>query len=147
MSPDFRKTQATEAHHAAYETLKAAPASTFSSPDEKIALLRFVAWFGVASDVVHTDAVNKGWWEQDRNDGEALCLVHSEVSECLEAIRNGNPPDDKCPAFTNTEIEAADAIIRLMDLAAKRGWRLGAALVTKLLYNRTRPHRHGNKPF
>jgi hypothetical protein len=34
-------------------------------------------------------AIEKGWWEGERNEGELIALMHSELSEGLEAIRKG----------------------------------------------------------
>jgi hypothetical protein len=79
-----------------------------------------------------------------RNFGEQLALVHSELSEMLEAHRSGvaEKPDEKCPDFTRVEIEAADVIIRMLDLAAAQNWRLGPAVEAKMAFNETRPIRH-----
>jgi hypothetical protein len=36
---------------------------------------------------IHQNAVDKGFYDNPRNTGEMLCLIHSEVSEALEADR------------------------------------------------------------
>ena len=103
-------------------------------------------WVGTAADVHHT-AKSKGFWEDgvERNNGEMLCLIHSEISEALEALRHGNPPDDKVPEFTGVETELADAVIRIMDLAHARGWRVAQAIEAKMKFNAGRPYKHGKE--
>lgn len=95
----------------------------------------------------HSMAVEKGWWDRDRHDAELIALIHSELSEALEGLRAGNPPDDKIPEFSNAEAELADAVIRIMDMAAVRGWNVGGAIAAKIQFNATRPHKHGGKVF
>ena len=48
--------------------------------------------------------------------GQKLCLSHSEISEAMEGHRKGLP-DDKLPHRPMIEVEIADAVIRLADLA------------------------------
>ena len=96
---------------------------------------------------VHQNAVNHGWWDDPREDGTVLALVHAEVSECLEALREGNPPDKQCPGFSQAEVELADVVIRIMDFCERRGWSLGRAVVAKHEFNKTRPFMHGGKEF
>lgn len=105
----------------------------------------FIGAFGRMAEYIHAWATRKGFWEEgkDRNDGEMIALMHSELSEALEAIRHGNPPDDKIPEFSGVEAELADVIIRIMDTAAARGWRVAEALVAKMAYNEGRPYKHG----
>lgn len=101
------------------------------------------------SQRVHQNSVEHGWWQKDGTDNvpEKMALIHSEVSEWLEVIRHEDEPDDKLPAYSKGELEAADIIIRTLDLAQALGYRIGEALVAKHTYNRTRPYRHGNKKF
>lgn len=80
-----------------------------------------------------------------RNTGEMLALIHSEISEALEAVRKGNPPDDKIPQFSGLEAELADTVIRIMDLGAAQDLRIAEAIVAKMNYNRTRKRKHGKE--
>ena len=107
----------------------------------------FIESFNALAGDVHDNAVAKGWWDEERNNGEIIALMHSELSEALEAMRNGNPPDDKIPEFTGVEAELADVIIRIMDMAPARGWRIAEAVVAKMAMNKTRAHKHGGKAF
>ena len=109
--------------------------------------MAFASEFNAVAQEVSNIAIDKGWWEGERNEGELIALMHSELSEALEAIRNGNPPDDKIPGFTGVEAELADVIIRIMDFAAVKGYRVGEAVVAKINYNKNRSYKHGGKKF
>ena len=109
----------------------------------------FLDGFKWLQHVVHLTAIEKGWWQQERNNGECIALMHSELSEALEGLRaaDGIAPSDKLEGFLSVEEEFADTIIRIMDLCERRNWRLADAIAAKLAYNETRAHRHGGKAF
>ncbi len=97
---------------------------------------------------VYATAVEHGWWEEKNfNIGEKIALMHSELSEALEAFRKGNGPSEKIPNWSHAEEEFADAVIRLMDLCEKMGLDVAGAIVAKATYNESRPYRHGDKKF
>jgi hypothetical protein len=73
----------------------------------------------------------------DRNKGEMLCLIHSEISEAMEGERKGLM-DDHLPNRPMAEVELADALIRICDYAGRFGYDLGGAVSEKLEYNRNR---------
>lgn len=83
----------------------------------------------------------QGFWESD-NTAEKLALMHSELSEALEADRKGLR-SDHIPSFTGVEEELADCMIRIFDFAGRHNLRLGEAFIAKLQYNLSRPHKHG----
>lgn len=66
-----------------------------------------------------------------------LCLTHSELSEGMEGYRKGLM-DDKLPHRRMLEVELADAVIRIADLAGALGMDLGGAIVEKMAFNATR---------
>lgn len=107
----------------------------------------FVKQFNEMAQVVGFIAESHGWWKGERNEGELIALMHSELSEALEALRHGNPASDHIPEFSGIEEEFADVIIRIMDHARKKGYRVAEALVHKVEFNHTRAFMHGGKKF
>lgn len=69
---------------------------------------------------------------------QKLCLIHSEVSEAMEGHRK-SLMDDKLPHRSMIEVELADAVIRIADLAGALGLDLGGAIAEKLAFNAQRP--------
>ena len=66
-----------------------------------------------------------------------LALVHSEVSEAVEALREGDQ--------TGFNIELADIVIRVFDIAARLGVDLELEIQTKMEINSLREKMHGKR--
>lgn len=110
----------------------------------------------------HTASYDAGWWEyksaglnlrdiiRDPSEdpmmrllagalvAQKLCLSHSEISEAMEGHRKGLM-DDKLPHRPMIEVELADAVIRICDLAGALGLDLGGAISEKMAFNAKRP--------
>jgi NTP pyrophosphatase (non-canonical NTP hydrolase) len=96
--------------------------------------------------MLHETAREKGFWDGEYSHdkvGNKLALVHSEVTEVLEAIR-------KSKGSEHIVEEMADVIIRLLDVyAAMRNEEqilhsLDDILESKVNKNKERPRLHGN---
>lgn len=106
--------------------------------------------------VYEVNAAN-GWFEEGRTVGDDVALIHSEVSEMLEAYRD-NGLDDQTAEDVHVSdgaivqakpegfgSECADVLIRLLDTCERRGVDLAFEFERKLEYNKGRGHRHGGK--
>lgn len=98
------------------------------------------------SHFIHRQNVLAGWWTniqtgesivETRNVGEILMLIVSEIAEAMEGHRKGLM-DDKLPHRPMIEVELADALIRIFDLAGAKGYDLTGAVHEKMIYNATR---------
>jgi len=113
----------------------------------------------------------KQGFHENFNFGESLMLIVSELSEALEADRDGDYLVNKVLEYDNgkpvlitetnpdeiskyhyesmikgkVEEELADALIRIFDLAGILGIDLDWHVKAKMAYNETRPYKHGKK--
>ena len=69
--------------------------------------------------------------------GQKLMLIESEIAEGMEGHRTG-AQDKHLPHRKSLEVELADAVIRIADLAGALNLDLGGAIVEKLAFNATR---------
>ena len=83
----------------------------------------------------HAIAKEKGFWDNERNMGEALMLIVTELAEAMEAHRK---QDD-----ANFREEIADTFIRLFDLCGGLSIDIQAEIAKKSETNRSRPFKHG----
>ena len=86
----------------------------------------------------------QGFWDS-ANTGEKIALMHSELSEMLEADRKSIDTSEHIPEFSGVEEELADLIIRALDFAGYHNLRLGEAILAKMTFNLNRPFKHGKK--
>lgn len=108
--------------------------------------IELAAYLGLraAIELANGTANDAGWYRNPhtgepiaRNFGEVVALMHSELSEALEAHRK-NLMDDKLPHRSGMEVELADCVIRIFDTAAALGLDVAGALIEKNRFNRDR---------
>lgn len=117
---------------------------------------------------VHYDAIEKGFYDNDggTNMGERIALIHSELSEALEADRNGKYCELSKESIRNLsyfhsesefitqykervrgtfEEEIADLFIRALDMVAFKDIDIESHINAKMRYNRSRENKNGKK--
>lgn len=105
-------------------------------------------------ELAFQNAMEKGWHDEPVTTGEKILLMHSELSEATEKLRNHRRPDEIYYSSNlgndhnkpeGIPIELADCVIRIFDFCGFYGIDLESAIVAKMAYNKTRSRRHGGK--
>jgi NTP pyrophosphatase (non-canonical NTP hydrolase) len=102
---------------------------------------------------LHDGARQRGWYSGELGDktkvriASLLCLIHSEVSEALEDLRNDQMIAYKIGEYkvAGFPTELADIVIRVLDMAEWLGIDMEKEIAAKNKYNKERGYRHGNK--
>ncbi len=105
----------------------------------------FPRMFNLVAIKCHLISKQKGFYDPAPSTAERIALMHSELSEALEADRQGDPQSEKLPGRSLLAEELADCVIRIMDFAGYQGIDLGSVIQEKIAYNEARPHKHGKK--
>lgn len=109
----------------------------------------YARYITLAAIEINDLARDRGWWDEPRTVGDAIALMHSELSEALEEHRNGRAVNEvylgENEKPEGIPVELADVVIRVFDFCAEHGINIGAVIAKKHKYNETRPYRHGGK--
>ena len=119
------------------------------SPDQLLMffiLLTLQSFKGEYKNLVETCyliAKERGWHNTKRNEGELIALMHSELSEALEELRNPVVNWDKVYE------ELVDCCIRIFDFVGNKGKKAVEKFVEifleKMMINLFRPIKHGKR--
>jgi NTP pyrophosphatase (non-canonical NTP hydrolase) len=93
-------------------------------------------------------AIRKGWLtETPRDPAQQLMLIVTELAECCEAFREGNPPCSRpgMEQYSHAAEELADVVIRCLQMAGEHNIPLSEVIEAKMAFNETRPTKHGKK--
>jgi len=103
--------------------------------------VQYMDMLATLSLMCHSASVSCNWWHApdtitplERNFGELVALIHSEVSEAMEGGRK-DKQDEHLPRYKSVEVELADALIRIFDLAYAANLNLGGGCMAKWEYN------------
>lgn len=99
-----------------------------------------------------TNAMKKGLYDKPQTALELIAKMHCELSEASEELMKGKAVDEiywsnetRPEKPMGVPIELADCFILIMSFCGYFGIDLEKAVVTKIAYNSTRPHGHGDK--
>ncbi len=101
-------------------------------------------WTWQQEEVADVNQAN-GWYDGSHTRTELIMLMVTELAEAVEALRHGNKPSEHIPAYTGEVEELADAVIRIMDYAARYDLPIAEAIEAKTQFNRGRGYKHGKE--
>lgn len=117
-------------------------------------------------DKIYQNAKDKGFWDKERNMGESLMLIVTELAEALEVHRASGQlkeftegqklslekmNDEEFPETFSIMVkdsfndEMADVLIRVLDLCGGYNIDIDWHVKMKMRYNATRERLHGKK--
>lgn len=103
--------------------------------------------FDALSDEIHPVNVEKGFWDEpvmmDKYAAK-LALIHSEVTEVLEALRKGQGADKVTEEFSDILIRTFDLYGELVK-AGEAAPDLFGVMKGKMKANKERPPKHGHR--
>jgi hypothetical protein len=125
--------------------VKTLKANGISSPD---GLDDYDGYLCELANAIHKQNVTKGFDFTQADFAEKLALVHAEISEALECLRDRHMNFDEIYFTENGKpegfyVELADAMIRILHMFGKFDVDPAAIIGLKMKFNATRPHMHG----
>jgi len=112
------------------------------------------AGLNILRDEIKANNIIRGWYDGEMpRPLEMHALMHSEISEATESVRNGEDAvwiSNEDPGGLDYKpegeaIELMDCLIRILDRFGREGWNADAIYRQKMDYNKARPYRHGGK--
>ena len=101
------------------------------------------------SEEAYENSNKQGFWEKERDFGEVVALMHTELSEAFEEYRHGKDfnetyyEDGNKPCGIPSEF--ADVIIRICDFCGAYNIDLDKIIEEKMKYNSNREFKHNKK--
>lgn len=98
-------------------------------------------------DEIYQTAKDKGFWEGEVNPEKLLskmCLIHSEVSEVMEAYRKSHGSDKIMEEFADIFIRCYDLIAGMYYAGVVDTKDINSVIQNKMKINSERPKKHGN---